>query len=42
VQVLTGEHKNVEMPLQYRADFRVYTLDELTLKYLKKDVWLLK
>jgi putative hydrolase of the HAD superfamily len=36
VRVLTGEHKEVKMPLQYQADFRIHTLDELTLKYLKK------
>tara|TARA_B110000971_G_C19956286_1_gene475794 strand:+ start:136 stop:813 length:678 start_codon:yes stop_codon:yes gene_type:complete len=36
VQVLTGEHREVEMPLQYQADFKVYSLDELTLNFLKK------
>ncbi len=35
IQVLTGEHKEVEVPLEYEADFRVYTLDDLSNKHLK-------
>ena len=34
VRVLTGEHKKVEVPLEYEADFRIKTLDELSLKFL--------
>ena len=34
VRVLTGEHKEVEVPLEYEADFRIKTLDELSLKFL--------
>ena len=34
VRVLTGEYKEVEVPLEYEADFRIKTLDELSLKFL--------
>jgi len=34
VQVLTGEHKKVKVSLEYEADFRINSLDELSLKKL--------
>ena len=35
VRVLTGEHKDVVAPIEYEADAKINSLNELSVKYLK-------
>ncbi len=36
VRVMTGEHKDVEAQFKYEADYQINSLDELSIKTLKK------